>query len=183
MPGSDRGVMDSLHHGVWHYRYLCRRPKIQVSRSLVLPVLFYGCETRTLTKDLRRRLNSFGTRALRRILSYRWSDFVSNKRFLRETQMRFVTCVICECQLQLYGHVARFPEADHAHQILSAREPREWRSPTGGPLALWLHQVDRHLKEMGMRQASACGIARRRPLEYRRKVDAATRCLCACSHT
>ena len=37
----------------------------------------------TLTRDLRRRLNSFGTRSLRRILGYRWSDFVSNEQLLR----------------------------------------------------------------------------------------------------
>ena len=60
------------------------------------------CETWTLTRDLRWRLNSFGTRSLRRILGYRWSDFVSNERLLRETQMRFVTCIVPENQLQLY---------------------------------------------------------------------------------
>ena len=54
--------------------------------------MFYGCETWTLTRDLRRRLNSFGTRSLQRILGYRWSAFVSNERLLRETQMRFVSC-------------------------------------------------------------------------------------------
>ena len=65
------GVMDSLDHGVWHCRYLCRRTKVRVFRSLVLPVLPYGCETCTLTRDLKRRLNSFGTRSLQRILGDR----------------------------------------------------------------------------------------------------------------
>ena len=37
--------------------------------------------------------------------------------------MRFVTCIVRECQLWLYGHVARFPDADPAHQILSANQP------------------------------------------------------------
>ena len=90
--------------------------------------------------------------------------------------MRFVTCIVHERQLRLYGHVARFPDADPVHQILSARESREWRRPMGRPRASWLQQVDRHLKEMGMGQASAWGMARRRPLEYRRKVDAVMRC-------
>ena len=67
-----------------------------------------GCETWTVTRDLRRTLDSFGTRCLRRILGYRWSDFVSNEQFLRETQMRFVTCVVRERQLRLHGHVAPF---------------------------------------------------------------------------
>ena len=63
------GVIDSLDHGVWRCWYLCGRTKVHVFRSLVLPVLLYGCETWTLTKDLRRRLNSFGTRSLRESLA------------------------------------------------------------------------------------------------------------------
>ena len=93
------GVMDSLDSWVWRCRYLCRRTKVGVFRSLVLPVLLYGCETWTLTRDLRQRLNAFGTRSLRRILGYCWSDVVSNERLLRESQMRFVTCIVREHQL------------------------------------------------------------------------------------
>ena len=141
----------------------------------MLPVLLYGCETWILTKDLRCRLNSFSTRPLRRILGNRWSDFVSNEWLLRETQMRFVSCIVRECQLRRYGHVARFPDADPAHQLLSVREPREWRRPMDRPRASWLQQVDQHLKEMGMGQAFAWGMAIRMPLEYQWKVDAATR--------
>ena len=168
---------------MWRCRYLCRRTKVRDFRSLVLPVLLYGCETWTLTRDLRRRLNSFGTTSLRRILGYCWSDFVSHERLLREAQMRFVTCIVREHQLQLYGHGARFHDADPAHQILSARESPEWRRPMGRPRAWWMQKVDRHLKEMGMGQASAWGMARWSPLEYRRKVNAATRCSGTCSHT
>ena len=123
--------MDSLDHGVWRCQYLCRRTKVRVFRSLVLPVLLYGCETWTLTRDLRQRINSFGTRSLRRILGYLWSDFVSNERLLRDTQMRFVTSIVRECQPWLDGHVARFSDTDPAHQILSVREPRELRRPMG----------------------------------------------------
>ena len=102
---------------------------VQEDKSLGLQVfgasiLLYGCETWTLTRDLRRRLNSFGARSLRRIVSYHWSDFLSNERLLRETQMRFVTCIVREHQLWLHGHVARFPDTEPAHQILSESELR-----------------------------------------------------------
>ena len=45
----------------------------------------------------------------------------------------------------------------------------------GRARASWLQQVDqyRYLKEMGMGKASACGMARQRPLECRQKVDTA----------
>ena len=39
-------------------------------QSLVLPFLLYGCETSPLTRHLRWRFNSFGTRSLRRIVGY-----------------------------------------------------------------------------------------------------------------
>ena len=97
----------------------------------MLPVLLYGCETCTLAMDLRWKRNSFGTRSLWRMLGYHWSDFVSNEQFLRETQMRFVTCIVRERQLWLYGHVAHFPDPDPVHQILSVREPHEWRKSMG----------------------------------------------------
>ena len=168
---------------MWCCQFLCRRMKICFFRSLVLPVLLSGCESWTLTRDLRRRLNCFGTRSLQRILGHHWLDFVSNERLLRDIQMRFVTCIVREHQLQLYGHVAHLPDADRAHKILSASEPHEWRRSMGRLRASWVQQGDQHLKEMGMGQASARGMARRKLLEYGRKVDAATHCSGACSHT
>ena len=125
------------------------------------PWCFQSCSPEaTLTRDLRWRLNPFGTRSLWKNLACRWLDFVSNERLLRKTQMRFVTCIICEHQLRLYGHVAHFPAADPAYKILSAREPCEWRRPMGRPCASWLQQVNQHLKEMGMGKAAAWGMAR-----------------------
>ena len=38
-------AMNSLDEGVWRCRYLCKRTKVRVFRSLVLPVLLYSCET------------------------------------------------------------------------------------------------------------------------------------------
>ena len=45
-------------------------------------------------------------------------------------------------------------------------------------------QTEAYLKDMGMTGlASAWTMARRRPREYRRKVDAATRCSGVCTYT
>ena len=80
--------------------------------------------------------------------------------------------------------MARFPDADPAHQILSARESREWRRPMGQSCASWLQQVDRHLKEMGMGQASVWGWPDGgMALDYQCKVDAATCRSGTCSNT
>ena len=65
-------TMNSLDEGLWRCRYLCKRAKVWVFRSLVLPVSLYSCETWTLTCELRRRLTSLGIMSLRRIRGYRW---------------------------------------------------------------------------------------------------------------
>ena len=70
--GLAHGVMDSLNMNIWRCRYLCRRTKIRIFKSLVLPVLLYGCETWTLNSDLKRRIDAFGNKCLRRIMGYRW---------------------------------------------------------------------------------------------------------------
>ena len=56
--------------------------------------------------------------------------------------------------------------------------------PRGRPHASWLRQVESYLKDTGMAGlASAWAMARWRPREYRRNVDAATRCFGVCYHT
>ncbi|KAG0724267.1 putative uncharacterized transposon-derived protein F52C9.6 [Chionoecetes opilio] len=57
--GIANGVMDSLSGSIWRCRYLCRRTKIRIFKSLVIPVLLHGCETWTLNSDLKRRINAF----------------------------------------------------------------------------------------------------------------------------
>ena len=54
----------------------------------------------------------------------------------------------------------------------------------GRPYASWLRQVESYLKDTGMASlASVWAMARRRTKDYRRKVDAATRCSGVCPHT
>ena len=112
-------------------KFLYRLEKLL--KSLVLPVFLYGCETWTLNADLKRRLDVCGTKCLRRVMGYRWYDYVSNQRLLRETESRPVTSIVLERQLRLYGHVARFPEVDPAYRVASVRDNPEWRRPRGRP--------------------------------------------------
>ena len=141
--GMAYGVMDSLDRSIWRCRYLCRRTKVRVFKALVIPVLLYGCETWTLTKDLKRRLNAFSTKSLRRIMGYSWRDYVSNQDVLDGADMRQVTCLITERQLRHYGHVARLPDDDPAHMVISERDDPEWARPRGRPRGTWLRQLNR----------------------------------------
>ena len=117
--------MSWLGQRVWHLKYLSRRTKVEVFKRLVLPVLLYGCEAWTLTDDLKRRLDSFGTSSLRRILGYRWCDFMYNDRLLEETSMKNISELIFELQMSMFGHVATLSFDDPAHRILSCANPVE----------------------------------------------------------
>ncbi len=168
--------MDSLNKRIWRCRYLCTRTKLRIIKTLLLPVLLYGCETWTLNSDLERRLNVFGTKCPRRIMGYRWNDLVSNQRLLHETESRSVTSIVRERQLRLYGHVERLPDVDPAHKFLSARDNPGWRRPRGRQRNLWLGKVDRSCRELlGLGRMVAWGLARRDRPGWRRRVSDATR--------
>ncbi len=68
---------------------------------------------------------------------------LSNQRLLHETEWRPVTTIVRERQLRLYGHVARLPDVDPAHKVLSVRDNPGWRRPMGRPRNSWLGKVDR----------------------------------------
>ncbi|KAG0711750.1 Major facilitator superfamily domain-containing protein 1 [Chionoecetes opilio] len=119
--GIAHGVMDSLSGSIWRCQYPCSRTKIRIFKLLRIPVLIYGCETWTLNSDLKRRIDAFGNKCLRRIMGYRSDDYVSNQLLHHETESRPLTCIVRQCQLRLYGHVARYPETDPSHQVVSVR--------------------------------------------------------------
>ncbi len=45
-----------------------------------------------------------------------------NQRLLRKAESRPLICVTRQRHLRLYGHAARVPEADPAHQVLFSRQ-------------------------------------------------------------
>ena len=97
--------------------------------------------------------------------------------------MRYITCIITQRREQLHGHVACCPENDPVAQILSALKGEQWKGFLGGQRSTWLSEVDHRFRELGMGQVAAWKMALRRPREYRKKVDAATRYCSACSPT
>ncbi len=133
---------------------------------------------KTLNRDLERRLDAFGTKCLRKIMGYRWNDFVSNQRLLHETGSRSVTSIVRERQLRLYGHMARLSDIDLAHRVLSVRDNPEWRRPIGRPRNSWPGRIDRSCRDrLGMDRTAAWEFALGDRLGWRRLVSEATRLL------
>lgn len=51
---------------------ISKKTKFSPFNSLVLPVWLYGCGTKKLTKTDEKRIDTFQTKCLRRILKIRW---------------------------------------------------------------------------------------------------------------
>ena len=111
---------------MWRLKHMSRGTKVEVYKRLVLLVLLYGCETRTLTTALRSKLHSFKTKSLRWILGYRWFDFVSKDRLLKETYMTKISKLVLGRQMSMFGRVARLPPKNQAHRVLSCGTLRGW---------------------------------------------------------
>ncbi len=87
-----------------------------------------------------------------------------------------VTSIVLERQLRLYGHVARLPDVDPAHMVLSVRDNPEWRRPREQPRNSWLGKIDRPCRDrLGMDRVAAWEFARGDRLGWRRLVSEATR--------
>ena len=57
---------------------LTKKLKIKVYRTIILPVVLYGCETWSLTLREERRLRVFENRVLRRVFGPKRDDVTGN---------------------------------------------------------------------------------------------------------
>ena len=64
---------------IWRSSSLPRRTKLKLFRTLVVPVLVYGCETWKLNKADNKMLNIFQNKCLRKILRVRREDHTSTE--------------------------------------------------------------------------------------------------------
>jgi hypothetical protein len=126
--------------------------KIKIYRSIILPVVLYGCETWSLTLREDHRLRVFENRMLRRIfgpkrddLTGEWSrlhneeldDLYSSPNIIRVTK---------SVRMRWAGHVARMGEGRGAYRILVGRP--EGRRPLGRPRRRWEDNIKMDLQEV-----------------------------------
>jgi len=68
-------------------RLLSKNLKIKVYRIIILPVVFYGCETWSLTLREERKLRVFENIVLRRIFGPRWDEVTGEWRRLHNEEL------------------------------------------------------------------------------------------------
>ena len=82
--------------------------KVRLVKAMVFPVVMYGCESWTLKKAERRRIDDFELWCWRRLLRVPWTARRSNQSILKEISPgRSLEGMMLKLKLQYFGHLMR----------------------------------------------------------------------------
>ena len=116
-------------------RLLSKNLKIKIYRTIILPVVLYGCETWSLTLREIRKLRVFENMALRRIYGSRRDEVTGEWRRLHNEELNDlysspnIVRVIKSRRMRWAGHVAHMGEERGAYRVMVGKP--EGRRPLG----------------------------------------------------
>ena len=141
-----RGAFQRLGK-VWAARGIGRGAKIHLFKTLVRPVLLYGCETWKITKADERRLNSFQCQCLRRILRIRRQQAISNNRVVEMADINNISSEIRWRRWNWLGHVLKREDENDCFTALGWTP--EGRRARGRPKTTWRRTVEKERDKAG----------------------------------
>jgi hypothetical protein len=103
---------------------LSKNLKIRIYKTIILPVILYGCETWSLTLREEYRLRVFENRVLRRIFGPKRDEVTGEWRQLHNEELHDlysspnIIRIIKSRRMKLAGHVARMGEKRNAYRLL-----------------------------------------------------------------
>ena len=82
--------------------------KVCLVKAMVFPVVMYGCESWTVKKGERRRIDAFELWCWRRLLRVPWNARRSNQSILKEIGPEYsLEGMMLKLKLQYFGHLMR----------------------------------------------------------------------------
>ena len=83
-------------------------PKVHLAKAMVFPVVMQGCESWTVKKAERRRIDAFELWYCRRLLRVPWTAKRSNQSNLKEISPEYsLEGLMLKLKLQYFGHLMR----------------------------------------------------------------------------
>jgi hypothetical protein len=140
--------------------------KIKIYKTIILPVVLYGCETLSLMLREEHRFRLFENRVLRRIFGPTRDEMTGGWRKLHNEELHGlysspgIVRVIKARRMRWVGHVARMGEVRGAYNILVGRP--EGRRPLGRPRCRWEDNIKMNLMEIGFGDVDWTHLARDR---------------------
>jgi hypothetical protein len=135
------------------FRLLSKNLKIKIQRTIILPVVLYGCESWSLTLREESMLRVFENRVLRRVSGPKRDEVTGEWKKLHNEELNDlyslsnIVRVVKSRRMRWTGHVARMGENRGVHRVL-VRKPVGKR-PLGKPRRRWENNIKMDLKEIG----------------------------------
>ena len=121
--------------------------KVRLVKAMVFPVVVYGCESWTIKKTERQRIDAFDLWCWRRLLRVPWTARRSNQSILMETSPGFsLEGLMLKLILQYFGHLMRRTDSLEKTLVLGKIEGRRRR---GRKRMRWLDGIT-DTKDMGL---------------------------------
>ena len=99
--------------------------KIHLVKALVFPVVMYGCESWTIKKADRGRINAFEMWCWRRLLKAPWTAKRSNHSILKEINPEYsLERLMLKLKLQYFGHLMQRTDSLEKTLMLGKIESR-----------------------------------------------------------
>jgi hypothetical protein len=125
--------------------------KIKICKTIILPVVLYGCETLSLTLREEHRLSVSENRVFRRIFGPKRDEVTGSWRKMHNEELNGLysspNIIRVSRRMRWAGHVARMGEVRNAYNILVGKP--EARKPLGRPRRGWEDNIKMNLREIG----------------------------------
>ncbi|KAJ4435329.1 hypothetical protein ANN_17939 [Periplaneta americana] len=135
------------------FRLLSRNLKVRIYKTVILPVVLYGCENWTLTLREEHRLRVLENKVLRKIFGAKRDEVTGEWRKLHNIELHALYSspdIIRNNKsrrLRWTGHVARRGESRNGYRVLVGRPER--KRPLGRPRRRWEDNIKLDLREVG----------------------------------
>jgi hypothetical protein len=120
---------------------LSRNVKVKIYKTIILPVVLYGCETWSLTLREKHRLRGFENRILRRIFRPKRDEVTGEWRKLHSEEIHIlysspiIIRQIKSRRMRWAGHVAPMGKERNMYKVLMGKP--EGKRPLGIPRHRW----------------------------------------------
>jgi hypothetical protein len=140
--------------------------KVRIYKSIILPVVLYGCETLSLTVREEHKLRVFENKVLRRIFGPKRDGVTGGWRKLHNEELHnlyslpSIIRIIKSRRMRWVGHVAQMGKKRNVYRLLVGKP--EGKKPLGRPRRRWRDNLKMDLLEIGLNVVDWFGLAQDR---------------------